>query len=356
MIAFLGRRDIPTDGVEEYCKHLREALKKNGYELKLARVPWTELGWIRALGWLWRESGDRQGQWTLVQYTALSWSRHGFSLRFLAVLWVLRKRRARLAVVFHDAEPYRGTRAVDRIRRACQLWVMRTSYRWAHRSIVTVPLVGIPFLPPNPTKAAVVPVGANIPATSQNGDRKTSRSKTVAVFGVTGGGTVGTEIADIAYCMDQVSRRFERPQLVLMGRGSREAEGRLRQALNGAPVDIVALGLLPPEAVSRTLQTSDALLFVRGPISTKKGSAIAGIACGLPVVGYSGPHTGPPLTNAGVMLAPEGDPQKLSEALIRVLGEEQLWQELHRRSLNAQQRHFSWSAVAERLMSVLSDE
>jgi glycosyltransferase involved in cell wall biosynthesis len=56
------------------------------------------------------------------------------------------------------------------------------------------------------------------------------------------------------------------------------------------------------------------------------------------------------------MLAPEGDPQKLSEALIRVLGEEQLWQELHRRSLNAQQRHFSWSAVAERLMSVLSDE
>jgi glycosyltransferase involved in cell wall biosynthesis len=356
MIALLGRRDIPTDGVEEYCKHLSEALEKNGYELKLVRVPWAELGWIGALRWLWRQSSDQTGQWTLVQYTALSWSRHGFSLGFLAVLWVLRKRRARLAVVFHDAEPYRGTRAVDRIRRACQLWVMRTSYRWALRSIVTVPIEGIPFLPQNPTKAAVVPVGANIPEASGNGDRKTGRTKTVAVFGVTGGGTVGREIADIAYCMDQVSRRFGRPHLVLMGRDSSEAEGRLRQALNGAPVDIEALGLLPPEDVSRTLQTSDALLFVRGPISTKKGSAIAGIACGLPVVGYAGPQTGPPLTDAGVMLAPEGDQQKLSEALIRVLSDEQLWQELHRRSLCAQEQNFSWSAIAERLMSVLNDE
>jgi glycosyltransferase involved in cell wall biosynthesis len=178
----------------------------------------------------------------------------------------------------------------------------------------------------------------------------------VAVFGITGGGTVGTEIADIAFCMDQVSQCFERPQLVILGRDSKEAEGRLRQALNGASVDVVALGLLSPEDVSRTLQNSDAMLFVRGPISTKKGSAIAGIACGLPVVAYSGPQTGPPLTDAGVMLAPDGDQQKLAEALIQVLSNERLWQELHVRNMNAQQRYFSWSAIAERLMSVLNDE
>jgi glycosyltransferase involved in cell wall biosynthesis len=56
------------------------------------------------------------------------------------------------------------------------------------------------------------------------------------------------------------------------------------------------------------------------------------------------------------MLAPEGDQQKLGEALIRVLVDEQLWQELHRRSLNAQEQSFSWSAIAERLMSVLNNE
>jgi glycosyltransferase involved in cell wall biosynthesis len=356
MIALLGRQDIPTDGVEEYCRNLSNALEKNGYELKLLRVPWAELGWRRALRSLRQQSDCQGGQWTLVQYTALSWSRRGFALGFLAVLWVLKKQHARLAVVFHDAEPYRGKRVVDRIRRVCQRWVMRTSYRLAHRSIVTVPPGSLTCLPPNPTKAAFVPVGANIPAASENGTRKPRRTKTVAVFGVTGGGTVGTEIADIAFCMDQVSQYFERPQLVILGRDSKEAEGRLRQALNGASVDVVALGLLSPEDVSRTLQNSDAMLFVRGPISTKKGSAIAGIACGLPVVAYSGPQTGPPLTDAGVMLAPEGDQQKLAEALIQVLGNERLWQELHVQNMNAQQRYFSWSAIAERLVSVLNDE
>jgi glycosyltransferase involved in cell wall biosynthesis len=141
-----------------------------------------------------------------------------------------------------------------------------------------------------------------------------------------------------------------------MGRESKEAEVRLRQTLNGTPVDITGSGMLSAEEVSRTLQASDVLLFVRGPISTKKGSAIAGIACGLPVVAYSGPQTGPPLTEAGVLLAPEGDQQKLAEALIRVLSNEQLWQQLHRRSLDAQRRYFSWKAIAERLMSVLELE
>jgi glycosyltransferase involved in cell wall biosynthesis len=119
-------------------------------------------------------------------------------------------------------------------------------------------------------------------------------------------------------------------------------------------VDIIARGLLSAEDVALALRTSDAMLFVRGPISTKKGSAIAGIACGLPVVAYSGPQTGPPLTEAGVMLARKGDQQKLAEHLVQVLGDEQLWQELHRRSLCAQQHHFSWDAIAERLVSVLN--
>lgn len=353
MIALLGRRDNPTDGVEDYCKNLGRAFAKNGHDLKLVRVPWAELGWIRALVRLWRQSRDWEGQWTLVQYTALAWSRHGFSLGFLAVLGVLKKRHAQLAVVFHDAEFYGGARVVDRIRRGCQRWVVRTSYRWAFRSIVTVPIASAPCLPPDATKAAFVPLGANVPASSQNGDGKSRERKTVVVFGVTGAGTVGSEIADIAYCMEKVSRHVQRPQLVLVGRDSKEAEGRLRHALNGASVDIIARGVLPAEEVAQTLRTSDAMLFVRGPISTKRGSAIAGIACGLPVVAYSGPQTGPPLTEAGVMLAPRGDQQRLADALVQVLRDEQVWQELHRRSLYAQQHHFSWDAIADRLMSVL---
>jgi glycosyltransferase involved in cell wall biosynthesis len=353
MVALLGSRDHPTDGVEDYCRNLRHAFRKKGYDLKLVRVPWAEQGWTRALGWLWHQGRDWEGQWALVQYTALSWSRRGLSLMFLAALWVLRRRGARLAVVFHDAEPYGGTRAIDRIRRACQRWVMSISYRCAHMSIVTVPPCSVTFLRPTPDKAVFVPIGSNIPSAWTNGDRKPCGPKTVAVFGVTGGGTVGDEIADIAFCMDQVSQCFDRPQLLVMGRESVEAGARLRQALKGASVEIEALGILSPEDVSRNLQASDALLFVRGPLSTKKGSAIAGIACGLPVVGYSGLQTGPPLTEAGVMLAPQGNQKELAAALICVLKDEQLWQHLHQRSLRAQEKYFSWDAIADQFVKIL---
>jgi glycosyltransferase involved in cell wall biosynthesis len=356
MIALLGKRDTPTDGVEDYCAHLREALALRGDDLQLVRAPWAEQGWGRALGWLWRESRGWPGQWTLVQYTALGWSRHGFSLPFLAVLALLRMRRARVAVVFHDAEPYHGTRLVDRLRRACQRRVMRASYRWVQKSIVTVPLPSATFLGPGPGKAAFVPIGANIPAAPANGRRSGAGAKTVAVFGVTGGGTVGSEIADIAYCMRQVSRCFDRPTLLLLGRDSDAAEARLRQALKGVPVQIEARGILPPADVSRALQAADALLFVRGPVSTRKGSAMAGIACGLPVVGYAEPHAGPPLTEAGVMLVPQGDQGALAEALIRVLRDGRLWQELHQRNQRAQAEHFSWNAIAGRLLNVLDEE
>jgi glycosyltransferase involved in cell wall biosynthesis len=139
-----------------------------------------------------------------------------------------------------------------------------------------------------------------------------------------------------------------------MGRGSQEAEEQLGQALNGRPVELVTLGRLSSEEVSQNLTRSDVAVFVRGGVSSRRGGAIAAIACGVPLVAYSGPETGPPLTEAGVLLVPTGDREELARAAIRVLTDDRLWQELHQRSLRAQQEYFSWSAIAERFDSVLS--
>src|SRR5271170_4310028 len=100
-IALLGRRDTPVDGVEDYCTFLGRALGARGIELKHARVPWMENGWIGGLRWLARECAAWRGQWVIVQYTALIWSRRGFPFLALAVLAVLRRAGARVAVVFH---------------------------------------------------------------------------------------------------------------------------------------------------------------------------------------------------------------------------------------------------------------
>lgn len=101
---------------------------------------------------------------------------------------------------------------------------------------------------------------------------------------------------------------------------------------------------------------ADALLFVRGHISGRRSSAIAGIACGLPVVAYEGVETGFPITEAGVWLAPQGDLEALSEGLCRVLTDESLWQALHQRSVQAYRRYFSWDAIANQFLKVLGNE
>src|ERR1700730_16463576 len=120
IIALLGRRDEPTDAVEEYCRYLATALRERGFEMSLVRLPWPERGWAAALRELARNAGDWRGQWVCVQYTALAWSARGFPLRFLSVLNVLRRAGARVVVVYHDAAPYAGDRLVDKLRRAAQ--------------------------------------------------------------------------------------------------------------------------------------------------------------------------------------------------------------------------------------------
>ena len=353
VIALLGRRDFPTDGLEDYCTWLARELFKRGYAMKMLRVPWSEQGRLRSLRRLWQESAQWQGKWVLLQYTTFSWPARGFPLGFLLFLWLLKQRQARLAIVFHERYDYEVIRLIDRLRRASQFWVMGTAYRWAEKSILTLPLEATPWLPPNPTKAVLIPVGTNVPEPDKIPETR-NEVKTVAVFGITGGSTEA-EVADIAHALKRAVRQVPRLRLVAVGRGTTKAKELLQQALKETPVEILVLGLVEQEEVSQTLVASDVLLFVRGCICTGRTSAVAGVACGLPIVAYSGPETGHPITEAGVLLAPLGDRDALAEAMTRVLSDDRLWQELHQRSLKAQKEYFSWKAIAEQFLKILNN-
>jgi hypothetical protein len=81
---------------------------------------------------------------------------------------------------------------------------------------------------------------------------------------------------------------------MVLGRNSRAAEAEIRTAIGDCGPEVDVLGVLPAEEVVGCISTSDVLLFVRGHISTRRGSAIAGVACGLPVVAPEGSETAPP--------------------------------------------------------------
>jgi glycosyltransferase involved in cell wall biosynthesis len=234
---------------------------------------------------------------------------------------------------------------------------MRTAYGWAERVILNVPVGRASWLPGDRSRASFVPVGSNVPgkvrARPDRGGDWSGDKATVAVFGVTGGQAMSREVADIASAVKRATERVDSVSLIVCGRGSREAGPALRQAVNGARVEVSVLGLLPAEGIGQVLSQADVLLFVRGGLSSQRTSGIAGIACGLPIVGYEGAYTAHPVLDAGVMLVPYRDQAALGAALADVLSDASLRQKLRERSVEAYQRYFSWGVIAERFEAAL---
>ena len=139
-----------------------------------------------------------------------------------------------------------------------------------------------------------------------------------------------------------------------MGDGSQSVEHLLRQLLAEANIDVTTTGVIASEQIGEWLCNSDALLFVRGVVSARRGTVIAAISHSLPIVGYEGCETGWPVTEAGVALAPRGNWMELATALIR-LARDSRWRESSRLlSRKAFEQYFNWDGIAHRMELELS--
>jgi glycosyltransferase involved in cell wall biosynthesis len=353
-VALLGRVDFPTDGIRDYCTFLGQALQRHDIVLSQVRVQWFEHGWIRALRQLSTECVEWRGKWVLVQYTALAWSRRGFPWGPLAALAILHRKGARVAVVFHDAIPFAGAGLYHRARTRFQIWVMRRLALHSDQAVSFLPIERMPWAHSDSLlgKFVTIPIGANLPE-PEIGERepsaRASDGLTLAIFGVTAqdSGTLLGEVSDIAYVVKRAAKNASHFRLIVLGRGSSEAEHLLKNELQDLDIEISVLGLLPADRIAGILTAADAMLFVRGYVSGRRGTAIAGIVCGLPVVAYAGSETGFPVTEAGLELAPEGDREALASALTRVMTDKDFRQELRRRSVGARTEYFSWNKIAQ---------
>lgn len=364
-IALVGPREEPTDGVRDYCKFLAEALQQRGIRMTVSEMRWAECGWIRGLLGLWTAAPGWKDRWILFQYTPLSWSRRGFPFGAVAVMAMLRLRGARTAVMFHDWTGYTGPRALDRIRWAFQLWAMRRLASLAERSVFPVPPRKVFWLRRANDRDCFVPIGANLPslvATEAGGadsaarQRENGKGLVVAVYSFTGGEPGRKEAITVGSAIKAAALRVPAIRLVVLGRGSKENQSVLERALNGAEVELVVLGLLAAKDVARELSRADVVLFVRGEMLGHRGSAIAGIACGVPVVGYGDAERAFPLSEGGVVLAPLDDGDELADALTRVLTDDKLRHELCERSRKAQAEYFAWDRIAARFADALTDD
>jgi hypothetical protein len=348
MIALLGRRDEPTDGVADYSELLSRALSKRGIEVQAARVPWDKIGWSRALWHLFRESATWRGKWVVLQYTAMGWSRRGFPIGALVSVAIVKLRGARCATVFHEPSGTSGPRVIDRIRGAFQDWTVRNLHRLSRKGVFTVPLSSVSWLSDVPGRAAFIPLAPNIP---ENLTPRTATSiqsesrKTVVVFCVSEPPHQQREISEIAHAARVASVAGIRLRVVFVGRGTSEARAEIDRAFSGTQIEICNRGVCERAEVTRIFSESDVMLAVRGRLYLRRGSALAGLACGLPIIGYAGASKGTVIEEAGIALVPFSDKEALGAALCKILTNPELWQEMHEMNRRVQRDYLSWDAT-----------
>jgi glycosyltransferase involved in cell wall biosynthesis len=234
--------------------------------------------------------------------------------------------------------------------------MIRQLYNLSEKPVFADPLEKIPWLPPNSSKAVSIPIGANLPEPPPRPENFSSRNgnpKTVAVYCLSDQPHRAVELEDISRAIEPLSLNGSKLRVVFLGRGTPESKEDIEKAFRKIPVEVSNLGMRSAGEVSRILGESDAMLCVRGRLFPRRGSAVAGITCGVPIIAYAGASEGTPVAEAGVELVEYRDVAALSRSLGRVLEDREHWRELHLRSLRAHEKYFSWDVIAECFVNAL---
>jgi glycosyltransferase involved in cell wall biosynthesis len=250
-----------------------------------------------------------------------------------------------------------GPRWVDRARIYFQERIMRYLSKSAARAILPVPVDSASWLSAL-SKSIFIPIGANIPSLDDLAGEGfvpvRDAIPTVAVFGVTTWPAAQIrEVEAIVHAVRHACAKVGEMQLLVLGRGAKEAEPLLRDRLAGSCVRLRVQGLCSQREISASLAASDVLLFVRGALSTRRGSGLAGIACGVPIVAYQGIETAWPLTQAGIVFVRQDDFVSLGNQLSALLLDRKRQMDLSARNRVVFREWFSWGRIAERWIEAL---
>lgn len=355
ILALTGCRDPVSDGVWDYCGRLASALRPHDIDFETSETNWNKGEWLATIGAIRRKFASGRKDWVLLQYTAMGWSRRGFPFGAVATAIAAKRSGARVGVVFHESRGFRAKGIWARFRFICQERVIRWLFSLSDAAIFTVPTASIPWLLPDDPKACFIPIGSNIPNNSAPRKRIFSSCdpSTVAVFCVTNRNRTVWEVEEIAAAVRHVLKSVPHIRLTVFGRGAIEARHLLEKALAGSGAEISVLGVLPAEEINRILSDADVLLYVRDVLNPQRGSALAAVACGLPIVAYGDPATSFPSSEAGAVLARPGDRSAFADALERVLTDDFFWNFLQLQSLSAYKKYFAWDEIARRFAIVL---
>ena len=164
-------------------------------------------------------------------------------------------------------------------------------------------------------------------------------------------GTFGTPITDmLAPALVEMLRLRADANVLLIGRGSKNFRERFVGAHPLGNSRVTALGELPADAISAHLRSCDVLVqpFPDG-ISSRRTSAMAGLANGLPIATNLGALSEPLWAHGGVASIPIPDPTALGRLAAELLAEPTAREALGRSGLALYRNRFAIEHTIARL-------
>ncbi len=271
-----------------------------------------------------REGGEPR---LLVQYVP-----HAFGMRALNMLfclWLSRQPYA-LWIMFHEvAYPFEsGQPLKHRILAHGNRIMAVTAARSAERIFVSVPSWGtllsslsrqLPWAEWLPVPANVTPVASVDAAERRREELGIARGRIIGYFGT----YRGSDASSLLTVMQLLLSRSLDVHFLLMGRGSRAVAESWRSRLVPHTDRVHAVGELPPAELSSYLVVSDVMLLPYADgVSGRRGSAMAALAHGVPVVTTLGAATEAIWSRKGaVMLFDVGDHGSAAASVELLLGD-----------------------------------
>lgn len=313
---------------------------------------------VRGLGRMERELERLPGPRRLVvQYVP-----HAFGYKAMNVpfaLWLARRRGDEMWLFFHEVcfpwgwkRPWRHN-VLGAVTRAMAALVLARADRvfvstsWWKRLL---------HAPPRRVPIEWLPVPSNLPTQPLASEVESRRAslrtgpETVLLGHL---GTYGELISGmLEEVLPALLRQDARRRVVLAGRGSTRFAGRLTGRHPELAGRVRALGGLPGDELAATLKACDVLVqpFPDG-LSTRRGSAMAGLGLGMPLVSNAGPATEPPWRGSGALaLAPEPSATAVLETAEALLSAPETWPTLGRRAADFYLENFSLAHTLDVLL------
>lgn len=284
----------------------------------------------------------------LIQYVPHAFSYKAMNLPFALWIALQARRIAPVWVMFHEvAVPFIGRSAKHLLLGSATRVMARLIAGAASRIFVSISTWGelLSRICPRAVPSEWLPVPCNVPIEADPAAVAAVRSR----FAPNGEplvghfGTFGGPIADLlAPAIAELLQLAPTTSVLLIGRGSVRFRERLVAANPGDAKRVHSAGELAGHEVSVHLRACDLMLqpFPDG-ISSRRTSAMAGLANAVPLVTNLGALSEPIWANGAVAAAPSPDPAELSKLAAKAIAEPAARAELGRRGAALYHDRFS---------------